>query len=193
MRWPSLCAAASALALFAPSCDDGYPIAARACDDFCRATERHGCSGQSPSECVRECKRTSAAERQECASQFRELISCLALAEDSEFVCEESVAEPASACRPLRRELAECLAPGGGACAEACWHAAEQCGFSSWRCELDCHALPAECGAESNAYYACAASAPVDCARVFGDEDPRPPGAIPCFGEALEFLACTAP
>jgi hypothetical protein len=64
------------------SCQDGYPIAPTACDDWCEATKEFVCTSvrYEPARCVALCEEQGFTHKEGCEAQLRAVIECYASA-----------------------------------------------------------------------------------------------------------------
>jgi hypothetical protein len=58
------------------SCQDGYPIPASQCDQWCDATKLFGCQPYDPAGCVVSCNK-SGGDAPECHAQLDAVLGCL--------------------------------------------------------------------------------------------------------------------
>lgn len=72
--WGAVAASVTA-ALAIAGCQDGYPIAATACDRYCDLGLAPGCGDYSPTNCVLTCEVYWNSEV--CSSEFDAAVSCL--------------------------------------------------------------------------------------------------------------------
>jgi hypothetical protein len=88
-----------ACGVFASSgCQDGYPIAATQCDDWCHQTRRLVCGETDPAACVAACEKAGVG-RPECAELAMLAVQCLQGKTDQELDCETwtyAIAPPCS-------------------------------------------------------------------------------------------------
>jgi hypothetical protein len=171
------------------ACSDPYPIAATACDDFCYATQRAGCSEDYPEGCVSACERDGPGRRYpHCQDLWHQLTACYRSAPDSAFECVADESRPRDLCLAERAALAECASEGAALCVRNCFHQASACNENAAECEADCYTPPPGCQPEQVAYDTCALEAPVYCGTQA--EDTRRPEDIPCSSEIVSLLAC---
>ncbi|HWZ87229.1 MAG TPA: hypothetical protein VNW92_00215 [Polyangiaceae bacterium] len=74
-------------ASFAAGCQDGYPIAATVCDDWCDQTRRVACGSYDPAMCVMACERAGLS-RTDCADSVQQALACLRGKTDAELACQ---------------------------------------------------------------------------------------------------------
>lgn len=168
-------------------CENEYPIAATACDDWCLATQRASCEEDYPEGCVSECEQRSIRRRfPRCEPHWRGVLECYRAAPDSDFLCVEEESQPRPICVPERVALGACIAPLRGTCLEACLRQALVCGEPERQCEAICRFRTPGCNAEEAALFACQLAQPVFC------EDPEQagPSQIPCLTEIGTLLEC---
>jgi hypothetical protein len=173
-------------ALVLSACRGDYTQPPTACDDYCQASQRAGCSEDYPADCVRDCE---ASRTGDCEPLWRSLTDCYAAVDASAFTCVDDHSEPGRVCLPERRALSECLAPTSGPCFDQCLRQADECGASLRDCEAECHYPTAGCELASHDYDACLLLHPTEC-RDWLEPDPRPFDEIPCRYEILGVLAC---
>jgi len=187
------CSARFAVALgvaLCGACASDYPLPPTACDDYCHATQRGDCDDDSPADCVRDCEANNDASlRESCADAWRARDDCYLRLARSAFSCDDGKSRPPDACLDERRAVVECFSPGTGSCFDECVRQANSCGDNLTDCEHDCVTKDPECRASSNTYARCLQDYPVACKDPL-TPDPRPPEEVPCFDEALDFLAC---
>jgi hypothetical protein len=180
-----------ATGLLLAACEDGYPIAPTACDDWCYATQRGGCAEDYPERCVSGCEEDALLTSVPgCETHWQELGDCYLAAPDESFTChhEFETSQVPDACHDQRAELAECLAPGGGACFRNCRREFEACGRDLAECEFGCHHPHPGCEAEQQALSVCLVDQPITCSSP--EEDTRSPEEIPCLAEIGALLDC---
>jgi hypothetical protein len=177
--------------LLALGCENRYPIAATACDDWCFATQRRDCADDSPEGCVSACEQTGITRQNpECEALRLDLTACFRDAPAEQFSCVADQSQPADACLPERRRLLECSAPTiGASCFDDCQRTAAACGSNEWNCEQSCFDISARCFAQYGAMYQCKQSLPPDCAAP---GEMRALEDIPCVGPILQVLACAS-
>jgi hypothetical protein len=189
-----VCRAASlelaVLAGFALSgCDDPYPIAPTACDDWCRVTQRASCEEDYPEGCVSRCEDRSIGRRfPRCEPAWLTLIECYRAAPDSDFLCVDDESQPAPICIDERIALTACAFPLRGRCLGVCLREARDCGRSGTACEARCRSQPEGCDDEQRALYDCQSSMPADCQDPATDT--RAISEIPCLAEIGALLEC---
>lgn len=168
------------------ACASDYPLAPTICDDYCRAAQRADCQADAPADCVRDCEQERG--RALCDGAWRALSVCYSESDPGAFFCSGAHSQVGRVCLSERHALAECLAPGRGACFDDCARRSEVCAVSLDECERGCRDAPPGCDLVSNRYYACLEGYPVECPGA--PEQKRLPEEIPCYDEALEFLGC---
>jgi hypothetical protein len=104
----ALMLAAGSAFLFLPRCDQGYPIAATLCDEWCAAENRIRCANEvDPAQCVSQCEDmrlfNGRPEQTKCDPARHELVECIKALPDSAFVCDADGV--------LRRRQGTCLEP----------------------------------------------------------------------------------
>jgi hypothetical protein len=178
--------------LLAAGCDDPYPIAPTACDDFCWVTQRAGCEEDYPEGCVSDCEDRALARRwPRCEPRWLELIECYRRAPDSAFQCLDDESRPLPVCIAERVALGACMAPVRGPCLEVCFREAVECGEPGRRCEARCRSTPPGCEDLEQALYKCQLNGPVDC--VDPELETRSVSEIPCIAEIGALLECASP
>jgi hypothetical protein len=101
-------------------CQDGYPIAATPCDEWCEQTRRLSCYSEDPAACVASCEK-SGLTRGACADLTNATIKCLQEKPDQTVDCEQP-SGPLAACLSDQEAALECASmmfprypgPGGG-------------------------------------------------------------------------------
>ena len=68
-------------------CQDGYPIAATICDEWCVQMRRVGCGSYDPAMCVTICERAGLSH-DDCADSVQQALTCLRSKSDAELACE---------------------------------------------------------------------------------------------------------
>jgi hypothetical protein len=184
-RWAAL--GGALLGLVSSACDAGYPIAATACDDYCRAQQRADCEDDAPADCVRDCEALRPSS--DCDATLSALGACYESSDASAFSCEDDRTKVAPVCLTERRALAECRLPGSGPCFDECQRQSESCQGNLDDCERGCLHTSPRCQRASEHYNACLLRFPVECREWLAPET-RSPEEIPCFDEALEVLGC---
>jgi hypothetical protein len=184
LAWtPLLCA------LLSVRCDNPYPIAPTACDDYCWVTQRAGCEEDYPEGCVSDCEDRALARRwPRCEPHWLELIECYRRAPDSAFQCIDDESRPLPVCVDERVALGACMAPERGPCLEVCFREAVECGDLARRCEARCRSTPPGCEDRELALYKCQLNEPVDC--VDPAMETRDVSEIPCIAEIGALLEC---
>ncbi|HEY6724265.1 MAG TPA: hypothetical protein VI197_09540 [Polyangiaceae bacterium] len=168
-------------------CDNDYPIAPTACDDWCYATQRADCEeDDSPDDCVSECEETALGRQHpECESAWITLSQCYRDAPDSAFSCLDDYSEPEnSLCLEERRAGAYCVSERAGLCFDKCVREVEACGGMLADCEYQCSASVAGCETEQLELDRCLEHAPVTCRT---DEQPAD---VPCCEPLVALLRC---
>jgi hypothetical protein len=172
----------------AASCEGGYTLPPTACDDWCFATQRAGCSEDYPDDCVSRCEDESVLERRpDCEATRRELTECYLEAPSSEFRCVEGVSTPMGICFDARIRVGECISPLVGACIQSCIAQAVGCDRLAPDCEHCSRPTPG-CESEELALYACQLRGPADCQDP--ETDTRSAEEIPCIAEIDALLRC---
>ena len=79
----------------ATACDNGYPIAPTACDDYCLAAEGLNCPNDKPEQCVNGCVHSISPNHiPECRELFDRALSCLQAASPDAFHCVHGNSQP---------------------------------------------------------------------------------------------------
>jgi hypothetical protein len=73
-------------ALLCASCQDGYPIAASQCDEWCDAAEPTFCGNYDPAGCVLECSQ-SGGDAPECHAELVALVTLLRGLTEQQLAC----------------------------------------------------------------------------------------------------------
>jgi hypothetical protein len=177
----------SAWCAFVLSCNDPYPLAATACDDWCLATQRAGCEEDYPERCVSACERDSILRQYpRCQRPWLDLSECYGSARDTEFVCVEDQSQPEDICREQRAALGGCVAPHLGACLESCFRASDACQRSPRDCEAQCYDQHVGCEQAALQLHRCELEQPVNCDPISS----LPLEQVPCVQQVLTLLEC---
>lgn len=170
-------------------CEGSYSLPPTACDDWCFATQRAGCTEDYPEGCVSECEDEAIGRRYPaCEAPWLQLSACYRDAPRSAFVCADGESTALGVCFDERIAVFACASPVMGACMEACIVQATGCGRSGRACEQRCASPTPSCEAEALALYACQLAGPADCENP--ETDTRPPEDIPCLAEIGALLTC---
>jgi len=78
---------ATAGATVTTGCQDGYPIAATPCDEWCDQTRRISCEPYEPAACVAACEK-GRFSREPCLDLLEQTIQCLRENPSAQFDCE---------------------------------------------------------------------------------------------------------
>ena len=186
--WSAQGTVAAGLLLF--GCDNDYPIAPTACDDWCYATQRADCEEDGePDECVSDCEATSLGRQHpECEPEWVTLTECYREAPDSSFTCVNDYSEPLnSLCLEERRTANYCVSERNGVCFDQCIRKAEACGGGLGNCEWECTQATEGCETEELELHRCLLQEPVIC-RAEGS--PELPDDLQCCEEFVAFLEC---
>jgi hypothetical protein len=179
----------AAFAASAARCEGSYTLPPTACDDWCFATQRAGCSEDYPEGCVSECEDESIGRRHpQCEAPWIELGRCYRDAPSSAFRCVEGESTPMNVCFDERIAVLDCVDPLLGVCMQACLAQAAGCGRFGRNCEERCSSPTPDCQREELAFYACQIEGPADCQDP--ETDTRPAQEIPCFREIEDLLTC---
>lgn len=150
-------------------CENDYPIAPTACDDWCYATQRADCNEEEPpDDCVSDCENGALGRRHpNCEPDWITLSECYRDAPDSAFTCVEERSEPSNTlCSQERRAANYCVSEQAGLCFDQCVREAEACGGVLAHCEEEC-SLIAEttkgCNPERLELDRCLVQAPIAC------------------------------
>lgn len=168
-------------------CDNDYPIAPTACDDWCYATERADCEeDQSPDDCVSDCEETALGRQYpECEPEWLTLSECYREAPVSAFTCVEDYSQPSnSLCLDERRAANYCVSERTGLCFDRCVREVEECGGTLVGCEEQCWVSTEGCDAEQLELDRCLVEAPVVCSA--GES----PGDLRCCEQLVLLLEC---
>jgi len=92
-------------ALAIQGCQDGYPIAATACDRYCDLGMAPGCGDYRPTECVVSCEAHWAS--MVCSSEFDDWVSCLKERKHT-LVCDYSLPVSNDGCEAVLNARLEC-------------------------------------------------------------------------------------
>ena len=89
-------------------CQDGYPISATRCDEWCDASQALDCGTYDPAECVVGCE-TARLGAPECQADLDSALSCLRGKTASELSCETwATSAKGPPCRDERLNLLGC-------------------------------------------------------------------------------------
>ena len=86
-RWALVAALAPASATAMTGCQDGYPIPATPCDDWCDQTRRIACEPYEPAACVAACEKEGFS-REPCLALLQQTLQCLRENPSATFDCE---------------------------------------------------------------------------------------------------------
>ena len=100
---------AFAVAVSAPSCQDGYPIAATQCDEWCDASRPFICSAYDPAGCVLTCQQRGG-DAPQCQAEFEVLRDCLRNHLPNQDTCSPYGTEPSGPCPNELGSFAACAA-----------------------------------------------------------------------------------
>lgn len=177
------------LALFASACQPEYSLPPTLCDDYCLGLLRGHCKEDEPADCVRTCE-LGRSGGNDCDGALATLGECFANASDDAFYCSGGVTQIRSdACLSERRAFGECTLGVASSCFDECVRQALSCGRPLADCEQGCRQSTALCQRTSDEYNACLLRHPVEC-RPWLQLETREPEDVPCYTEALTFLAC---
>jgi hypothetical protein len=76
--------------LFAPSCENGYPLAITLCDEWCLASQRKHCETEDPAACIIDCERLPLDP---CVVRAHAWAVCLNALPETQFACREGRTE----------------------------------------------------------------------------------------------------
>jgi hypothetical protein len=170
-------------------CDNPYPLAPTACDDWCLATQRADCDEDYPEGCVSACEERSIGRRfPRCEAPWQALTQCYFAAADTEFQCIDDESRPKPICIEERVALSACASPIRGSCLQVCLRQAAECAQPARRCEAQCRPGTPGCQEFEQALYDCELREPVDCTDP--DADTRDVSEIPCIAEIGALLDC---
>ncbi len=176
-------------ALMSLRCDNPYPLAPTACDDWCLATQRAGCDEDYPEQCVSNCEDRSIGRRfPRCEAPWQALAQCYFSAADTDFQCVDDESRPKPICIDERVALSACASPLRGSCLQVCLRQAVQCAQPERLCEADCRPTAPNCQQFEQALYDCQLREPVDCTDP--EADTRDVIEIPCIAEIGALLDC---
>lgn len=167
-------------------CENDYPIAPTACDDWCYATQRAHCrEDHAPEECVSICEDTALGRRiPRCEPEWIELGKCYRRAPDSDFICVRGYSQPQNTvCLAERRRLNYCVSERSGVCFDNCVRTSLACDEQLSDCEWTCPWPIEDCEKEQHRYEVCEAEHPVECTEA-------PENTANCCNEALALLEC---
>lgn len=173
--------------LWLSGCDNDYPIAPTACDDWCYATARADCKEDaSPDDCVTDCEETALGRRYPaCEPAWITLTECYRAAPDSDFTCIDDYSEPSNTlCLDERRAANYCVSEGQGLCFDKCVRRVEACGGTLGDCEEECSTATDGCVAEQIEYDRCLVKAPVECSTGVA------PSELQCCEQLVALLEC---
>lgn len=173
--------------LWLSCCDNEYPIAPTACDDWCYATERADCEeDESPDDCVSNCEETALGRQYpECEPEWIALSECYRDAPDSAFTCVDDHSEPSnSVCLEARRAANYCVSERTGLCFDRCVREVETCGGTLADCEHRCSIATDGCETEQLELDRCLVQAPVECNAG------SPAADLPCCEPLVARLRC---
>lgn len=176
---------AACFGLFA--CDNDYPIAPTACDDWCHATQRADCKeDESPADCVSSCEADALGRRHpECEASWLALSECYRNAPNGAFSCVDGYSRPSNTvCLNERRAANYCVSERMGSCFDKCVREAEACGSALATCEHECSTTSEDCEQEHLELDRCLSKAPVLC------DSAGPPGELPCCEPLVSLLRC---
>lgn len=177
------------LVLVVCGCQSTYSSPPTVCDDHCHATQRANCGGDDPAECVRDCERNEHAQIGDaCQDQWHAVDDCLLRAPRAAFVCIDDHSQITAICLTEQRALSDCAAPGSGTCFDNCVRRSQACGTNLSDCADACRNTSRACQQVSSAFYTCLLDYPIACINDAGKD--AGPDDIPCYYEALGFLAC---
>lgn len=171
------------------NCQDGYPLAPTACDDWCFATQRAGCEEDYPEGCVSDCEQDGREwDLPRCEAEWLRLTDCYREASEVDFVCVEGVSRPRAICAAQRAELAECVWPLSGRCVASCLREVYACDQTERDCEAECQTPTPGCEAQDLALYDCRLASPVDCGESGSQPSSEPD--VACPDQMVELLVC---
>jgi hypothetical protein len=176
-------------ALGALRCDNPYPLAPTACDDWCLATQRASCEEDYPEGCVSNCEQRSIGRRfPRCEAPWQALTQCYLGAADSDFQCIDDESRPKPICIDERVAYSACASPLRGSCLQVCLRQAVECAQPERVCEGQCRLGTPSCQQLEQALYDCELREPVDCTDP--QTDTRDVSEIPCIAEIGALLDC---
>jgi len=85
--WAFVAALAPIAASALTGCQDGYPIAATPCDEWCDQTRRITCEPYEPAACVAACEKEGLS-REPCLGLLQQTLQCLRENPSAQFDCE---------------------------------------------------------------------------------------------------------
>lgn len=172
------------------SCDDHYPIAPTACDDWCHATQRADCEeDESPDDCVSICEDTALGRQHpECEREWITLSGCYRGAPDSAFTCVDDYSQPLNTlCLEERRAANYCVSERTGVCFDQCVREVVVCGGALGDCEWECSLSSAGCDREQLELDRCLLEHPVVC---HAGGSPESPEVVHCCEPLVALLEC---
>ena len=102
---PGALAASLFAVLLSAGCQDGYPVEATPCDQYCNIGLALRCPTYSPAGCVVACEGFTGGSGRVCPAEFRDWVGCLSK-EETGYVCDYSFPLTAPDCdgafQPLR-------------------------------------------------------------------------------------------
>lgn len=174
----------------AQGCENDYPIAPTACDDWCHATQRADCKeDEAPDDCVSTCEATALGRRfPRCEPEWIAVTDCYLQAPDSDFVCVGGYSQPLdSVCLEARRQANYCVSEHTGLCFDHCVREVELCGGSLTDCEWNCASSTPGCDSEQLELDRCLSAAPIVCME---DGSAESVDDIQCCEPWVELLDC---
>lgn len=177
--------------LLAQGCENDYPIAPTACDDWCHATQRADCKeDESPDDCVSNCEATALGRRfPRCEPEWLELTDCYLQAPDSAFVCVADYSQPLdSVCLEERRRANYCVSETTGLCFDQCVRKTEMCGGSLTDCEWECSSSTTGCDSQQIELYRCISEVAIVCVPDGSAESVDDRACCEPWGQLVECL-----